>query len=163
MWIHMLIGVSETFFNFKYNVALFLKLYMLIKSLVVFFRVQLEKIWHYLYFFCDTYCLQFQFQLQISITEITLKRICKVITCKVCTMCLADLVHSEHDTFSCRPLKNTTREQISLYTFEKIRYIRVKIGGNSHTYQQRYPFPLFSSSKKGCFKDSGKRELSCQN
>jgi len=24
--------------------------------------------------------------------------------CKVCTMCLADLVHSEHDTFSCRPL-----------------------------------------------------------
>ena len=43
MWIHMLIGVSETFFNFKYNVALFLKLYMLIKSLGVFFRVQLEK------------------------------------------------------------------------------------------------------------------------
>ena len=56
MWILMLIGVSETFFNFKYNVALFLKVYMLIKSLVVFFRVQLEKMWHYLYFFCDTYC-----------------------------------------------------------------------------------------------------------
>ena len=56
MWILMLIGVSETFFNFKYNVALFLKVYMLIKSLVVFFRVQLGKMWHYFYFFCDTYC-----------------------------------------------------------------------------------------------------------
>lgn len=43
MWILMLIGVSETFFNFKYNVALFLRVYMLIKSLVVFFRVHLEK------------------------------------------------------------------------------------------------------------------------
>ena len=28
MWILMLIGVSETFFNFKYNVALFLKVYI---------------------------------------------------------------------------------------------------------------------------------------
>ena len=43
MWILMLIGVSETFFNFKYNVAFFLRVYMLIKSLVVFFRVHLEK------------------------------------------------------------------------------------------------------------------------
>ena len=50
MWILMLIGVSETFFNFKYNVALFLRVYMLIKSLVVFFRVKLEEMWHYLYF-----------------------------------------------------------------------------------------------------------------
>lgn len=143
MWIVMPIGVSETFFNFNHNVALFLKVYMLIKSLVVFFRVQFEKMWHYLYFFCDIYCPSQQFQLRISITEITLKRICKVITCKVCTMCLADLVHSEHDTFSCRPLKNTTREQISLYTFEKIRYITVKIGGNSHKHINKGKVHIF--------------------
>ena len=59
-------------------------------------------------------------------------------------MYLADLVHSEHDTFSCRPLKNTTREQISLYTFEKTRYIRVKIGGNLHKYiNNGIPSPFF--------------------
>ena len=45
-------------------------------------------------------------------------------------MHLADLVRSEHDTFSCWPLKNTTREQISLLYFEKknnTKYTIVKI------------------------------------
>ena len=72
-------------------------------------------------------------------------------------MFLADLVHSEHDTFSCRPLKNTTREQISLYTFEKIRYIIVKIGGYSHKHINKgIPSPFFPALKRAVLKKVAK-------
>ena len=47
-------------------------------------------------------------------------------------MHLADLVRSEHDIFSCWTLKNTTREQIRLYTLRKSYYIIVKTVGSFH-------------------------------
>ena len=73
----------------------------------------------------------------------------RVITCNCRTMHLADPAHSEHDTFSCWPLKNKTRHPIQpLYSEELYNTIfKIEVSFTSSDGQTYPANPSFFKSK----------------
>lgn len=84
----------------------------------------------------------------------------RVITCNCHTMHLADPAHSEHDTFSCWPLKNTTRDPDQPLYYEELYNVIFKIEV-SFTYTDGQTYPpnrSFFRSEMAIFKQAARRK-----